>query len=121
MTREEFERLKEVSPHKNDFGTITELDHWPVITLTYSLDGLPPVIHGRKEVVTIVTPEGSDPELGGIIPYGEVSLSKEEVEDIPGWVSVERKIKEALEEKWQAQQEMLAQANPPPTPEVPPE
>ena len=111
MTLEEFEALKDANQHTNEFGAITEIDHWPIVTLTYSLDGLPPLIHGRKERLTIVSPEGEPPQLAGIVPLGEVTLTSEMVAAIPGWSEVEDSIKEALETEFARQE---ARRNPPP-------
>jgi len=108
MTQQELENLKSTNPFSTEFGAVTEIHRWPVIVLTYSPDGQPPMATGQKEEMIVTTKEGELPEVSGQNPMGEAILPSEVLGALPSWPVFEQELKAALEENWTAQQERLA-------------
>jgi hypothetical protein len=112
MDRTDFDEFRAANPSSTTFGSITEVEYFPSVTLLSSPEEISPMAIGRHEKVNVAAEEGTgNPEIVGVFPLGEAVLSSEEVAALEGFELFWTSLRNGLRAK--------AQAAPPPPPPPP--
>jgi len=113
IPRSQFEAARDAWSVVVTQGTNAEVTYWPRLLIRSGLLYPLPQVTGSPEIANVMQPDGlADPELVGIVPLPEVTLSPDEFAAIPGAVAFIESLHVALSVK-------LAAATAPP-PEPPP-
>jgi hypothetical protein len=74
-----------------------------VIEIKYFLDGNEPMIIARREIATIIQPEGQEPEHSGDEPIGDSALSQIVVSELHTWKAFEAELRRVLDDAYDDQ------------------
>jgi hypothetical protein len=97
LTPEQLEVETRKNPHSSKFGTITEVERFPIIQFRYDIGANAPAANGQKELLTVTTPEGEPPDLTALEPLGEAILTPAQITGMASWPAFEAELRALLD------------------------